>query len=71
MNYAIKYSEEYVAQPGRLEKKTARRIIKKPEGVMQNPNLFFERLSGRPERTLMVGDYRIIANIDNKNTPYS
>ena len=39
-----------------------KRIIKKPEGTLQSPKLFFKRLEGRPEFKLRVGDYRIIAN---------
>ncbi len=42
----------------------ARRIIKKVETTLDNPHLFFKRLTGRPEYKLRVGDYRLIADIE-------
>ncbi len=66
MDYVLKYSEESVSQLDGIDKETARRIIRKLESTLQDPFNFFEGLSGRPEYKLRVGDYRIIANIDER-----
>ncbi|MCL5427600.1 MAG: type II toxin-antitoxin system RelE/ParE family toxin [Candidatus Marsarchaeota archaeon] len=66
MDYALEYSEESVAQLERTDRAQARRIIRKLESILSDPLHSFERLSGRPEYKLRVGDYRIIANIDEQ-----
>lgn len=46
-----------------MEKGIARRIIAKIEAAAQNPNHFFEKLTGIDEVKLRVGDYRVIAQL--------
>ena len=64
MTYNLKYSAEAVIQLGRMDKTIAKRILKKIETTVDNPHNFFKQLKGHPEYKLRVGDYRVIANID-------
>jgi mRNA interferase RelE/StbE len=48
----------------KLEKSLAQRIFKKIQSTKENPFHFFERLEGRTDFKLRVGDYRVIADID-------
>jgi Cytotoxic translational repressor of toxin-antitoxin stability system len=67
-NFEVEYSAESLFQLRGLEIHVARRIIKKIESTRNDPHRFFVRLVGRPEYKLRIGDYRVIANIeDNKN----
>lgn len=47
-----------------LEKDAAKRIFDKIMIAKTNPYHFFERLSGRKEFKLRVGDHRVIADIE-------
>ena len=62
--FSIGYSEESLSQLKRLNKNIIRRVIKKIEDTRSDPYRFFKRLTGRPEYKLRIGDYRIIANIE-------
>lgn len=48
----------------KLPKALGRRIYKKIISAKSNPFHFFERLKGRTDYKLRVGDYRVIADID-------
>ncbi len=49
------------------EKELAKRIWDKIMSTKENPHHFFERLSGRIDYKLRIGDYRVIADLnDNK-----
>jgi len=48
-----------------LPKEIKERIFKKILSTKENPLHFFERLSGRSEYKLRIGDYRVIADIDS------
>ncbi len=63
--YTLEYSSESFSQLRGLDKQIANRIIKKLERTMESPHMFFKRLTGRPEYKLRVGDYRVIADIDD------
>jgi mRNA interferase RelE/StbE len=47
-----------------LNKPIIKRIIGKIESTKNNPHNFFKRLVGRPEYKLRIGDYRVIAHIE-------
>ena len=66
MNYTLEFMHEALRELKRLENKEAKRIIEKLKESAKEPNAFFERLVGREEYRLRVGDYRVIANILNK-----
>lgn len=65
--FKIQYSTEATIQLKKLESKVAKRIIKKVESAQENPHTIFRGLSGRNEYKLRVGDYRVIADIDETN----
>jgi len=50
----------------KLEKHIGARIFKKIQLTKENPFHFFERLEGRTDFKLRVGDYRVIADIDSR-----
>jgi len=64
LKFEVRYSEEAVLQMGNLEKALVVRIVRKISAVENDPFSYFERLQGRQEYKLRVGDYRVIANID-------
>ena len=64
--FKVVYSEEAVFQLKKLDNKIAKRILEKIEETTKNPLHFFSRLAGREEYKLRVGDYRIIADIMQK-----
>ena len=47
------------------ERQLAKRIWDKLMSTKENPHHFFERLSGRSDYKLRIGDYRAIADIDD------
>lgn len=63
MSFKIIYSEDALLQLRKLDNKTAKRIIDKLDQVIPEPFHFFERLVGRDEYKIRIGDYRVIAKI--------
>lgn len=66
MAFALEFTNEALRELKKLENKEAKRIIEKLKEAAENPTSFFERLVGREEHKLRVGDYRVIANIMSK-----
>jgi mRNA interferase RelE/StbE len=64
--YTVIYDEEALQNLEELEKKIRKRIFEKIFSTKENPFHYFERLTGRGEYKLRVGDYRVIADIDEK-----
>lgn len=50
----------------KLDKTIVKQIIKKIERAVDNPHVLFKQLTGRPEYKLRIGDYRVIADIDER-----
>jgi mRNA interferase RelE/StbE len=50
----------------KADKKLAKRIWDKIISTKTNPHHFFERLSGRTDYKLRIGDYRVIADLNDK-----
>ncbi|EQB67902.1 MAG: hypothetical protein AMDU5_GPLC00020G0003 [Thermoplasmatales archaeon Gpl] len=63
-DFEIEYSEESLFQLKGLDIPVAKRIIQKIESTRTDPHRFFVRLVGRTEYKLRVGDYRVIADIE-------
>ena len=63
-DFEVEYSEESLFQLKGLENLVAKRIIQKVESTRSEPHRFFVRLVGRSEYKLRVGDYRVIADIE-------
>ena len=66
MPFDVEYSPDSLIQLESFDKLMARRIVKKIESTKADPYRYFKRLIGRPESKLRVGDYRVIAEIDEK-----
>jgi len=69
--YTVIYDEEALQNLEKLEKKIRKRIFEKIISTKENPFHYFERLSSRGEFKLRVGDYRTIADIDEKTKKIS
>ncbi len=63
-NFEVEFSEESLFQLRGLDIPLAKRIIQKIESTRSDPHRFFVRLVGRTEYKLRVGDYRVIADIE-------
>ena len=63
MTFKILYSEEAVSQLRKLDNAAAKRILDKLDATLENPAHFFERLAGRDEYKLRIGDYRVLARL--------
>ena len=64
--YELIFDSKVLSSLEKLPKEIRTRIINKLLDSKINPFHYFEKLSGREEYKLRVGDYRIIADINNK-----
>jgi len=62
--YEIIFDEKAIEFLEKIEKNTKKRIYNKIISTKEHPFHYFERLSKRNEFKLRVGDYRVIADID-------
>ena len=62
--YEIDFDEEAIAFLEQLPIQLRERIFNKVLSTKANPFHFFERLEGREDYKLRIGDYRAIADID-------
>ncbi len=63
--YRLDYSHEALRVLDRMERTVARRIMDKLDEACRNPDHFFERLHGRMECKLRIGDYRVLGLVDH------
>ncbi|MFH0869633.1 MAG: type II toxin-antitoxin system RelE/ParE family toxin [archaeon] len=63
MSYELVIDEEAIRFLEKLEKRIRERIFLKLQRAKNDPFHFFERLEGRADYKLRVGDYRAIADI--------
>ncbi|MFO7619207.1 MAG: type II toxin-antitoxin system RelE/ParE family toxin [Thermoplasmata archaeon] len=63
--YDIIFDPEALEFLAKLDKKNARRIWDKIMSTKSDPHHFFERLVGREDYKLRIGDYRAIADIND------
>ncbi len=64
MTFELIFDEEAIDFLNDLPKELKERIFNKIRSTKENPFRFFERLEGRTDYKLRIGDYRIIADID-------
>lgn len=69
--YDLVFDEKALEYLEKIEKKTRKRIFEKIVSTKKNPSHYFEKLSGRSESKLRVGDYRVIADIDENTKKIS
>ena len=65
--YEVVFDHEAIEFLEKSNKDLAKRIWNKIMSSKENPHHFFERLTGRTDYKLRIGDYRAIADIDDKN----
>ncbi len=63
--YTVTFDEKAIEHLEKLPKEIRKRIFNKIISTKENPYHFFEKLEGRSEFKLRVGDYRVIADIDS------
>lgn len=66
MSYQLVFDDKAIEQLEKLPKNISRRIFKKLQQTKTNPHRYFEKLEGRPEYKLRIGDYRTITDISDK-----
>ena len=64
MTYGIIYDQNATDDMNKLPKHLRKRIFNKARDAKENPEHFFEQLSGRTDYKLRIGDYRLIADIN-------
>ena len=64
--YSVIYDDEALQNLEKLEKKIRKRIFEKIHSIKENPFHYFDRLTARDEFKLRVGDYRVIADINEQ-----
>lgn len=62
--YEVIFDDKAIEFLNKLEKSLKERIFNKIMNTKQDPLRFFDRLAGRSDYKLRVGDYRVIADID-------
>jgi mRNA interferase RelE/StbE len=67
VSFKVEFSEEALSQLRKLDNQSAGRILEKIGASAGDHLHFFERLAGREEYKLRVGDYRVIARILQKD----
>ena len=65
--YDIIFDEEAIDFLEKLPAQIKERIFNKIISAKENPLHFFERLEGRTDYKLRIGDYRIIADIEQND----
>ena len=65
--YEVIFDEEAIKALEKLPRQLKERIFNKILSAKENPFHFFERLEGRSDYKLRIGDYRAIADIDEKS----
>ena len=63
MSFEVSFDPSVSDFLSKLDTEQRRRLYNKIMDASSNPHHFFERLSGRRDYKLRVGDYRVIADI--------
>lgn len=64
--YELKFDERALASIEKFPKEVKERVVKKLQKAKEDPHHYFEKLSSRGEYKLRIGEYRIIADINDK-----
>lgn len=65
--YEVIFDDISIDFLNKLPKDLKKRIFDKIISTKENPFHFFERLEGRKDCKLRIGDYRVIADINEEN----
>jgi mRNA interferase RelE/StbE len=64
LTWELAFDEAAVEALGKLPKDVRERIFRKLVASKEDPFRYFKRLAGRPDCSLRVGDWRVIADLD-------
>jgi len=64
VSYSLIFDDKALDFLASLEKGLRERIYSKLEDSKENPRHFFTRLAGRDDYKLRIGDYRVVADIN-------
>jgi mRNA interferase RelE/StbE len=67
LDYELRFDEKVISYLEKLPKDISHRIFLKLDDSKKDPFRYFERLEGRTEYKLRVGNYRVIADILRKD----
>lgn len=67
MSYQTRYDKKSIEFLCTLQQKQKKRIFEKIESTKENPYIYFTRLKARTDFKLRVGDYRILADIQDNH----
>ena len=62
--HEVVFDEKAIDSLNELPKQIKERIFSKIIAAKENPLHYFERLKGRKDYKLRIGDYRVVADID-------
>lgn len=65
--YNVIYDKKSIDFLNGLDGKRKERIFKKITSAKEKPHHYFEKLKNRDEYKLRIGDYRVIADIDDNS----
>jgi len=63
--YSVIFDSEALNFLEKIEKQLAKRIWEKIMSIKENPHHFFDRLTKRTDYKLRIGNYRVIADIND------
>ena len=63
--YSLRFDEKAIDFLEKLPNEISKRIFRKVQETKDDPHRYFDRLTGRSEYKLRVGDYRVIADIQD------
>lgn len=67
MTYTVIFDDKAIAFLAKLPQELKQRIYNKILTTKEEPFHFFERLEGRKDCKLRIGDYRVVADINQKS----
>lgn len=65
MSFELIFDKKAASELSKLPKDIQKRIFTKLQQSKENPQRFFERLSGRLDYKLRIGKYRVIADLNH------
>jgi mRNA interferase RelE/StbE len=63
--YTLKFDDKAIEFLERCEKHISKRIWNKLQEAKSNPHRYFEKLVNRSDYKLRIGDYRVVADIND------
>lgn len=64
MSWTVQYDEETIKWLEKQPVDIRERIFRKVKTTKKNPKRYFQRLTGRDDYRLRVGEWRVIADLD-------